>query len=294
MATSPHVRALGVVQRVGDRHAHVRVAEVGERGAVVQVHDGVDDRLRVHHHADALVGHAEEVMGLDQLEPLVHQRRRVDGDLAAHLPGRVGERLLAGHPLELLRAPAAEGPAAGREDEALDAPGALGADQLVEGRMLGVDRNHPRARGFGQRGDELTADHEALLVGEGQVDPLAEGRDRRPESGRPDERVEDEVAVRARDQLDEALGPGEHPASGPALGGVRGGRGIGKRDPAHAMACRLLEQQLEARVGAESHDLELRAALDHLERLRPDRAGAADDDDPGHRIQSREGWRRRR
>ena len=32
-----HVGALGIVQRVGDRHAHVRVAEVRERGAVVEL-----------------------------------------------------------------------------------------------------------------------------------------------------------------------------------------------------------------------------------------------------------------
>ena len=54
----PHrdVGALGIVQRVGDRHAHVGVPEVGERGAVVEVDQRVHDRLRVHDYADALVG----------------------------------------------------------------------------------------------------------------------------------------------------------------------------------------------------------------------------------------------
>ena len=87
----PHgdVDPLGVVQRIGDRHAHVRVAEVRERGAVAEQDERVDDRLRVHDDVDVLVGHAEEVVGLDDLEALVHQRRRVDGDLAAHGPRRV-------------------------------------------------------------------------------------------------------------------------------------------------------------------------------------------------------------
>ena len=36
--------ALRVRQRVGDRHAHVRVAEVRERGAVPKAHERMDDR----------------------------------------------------------------------------------------------------------------------------------------------------------------------------------------------------------------------------------------------------------
>ena len=38
-------------------------------------------------------GHVEQPVGLDDLEALVHQRRRVDGDLAAHLPRRMPQRV---------------------------------------------------------------------------------------------------------------------------------------------------------------------------------------------------------
>jgi hypothetical protein len=58
--------------------------EVGERRSVAEGDEGVDDRLRVHDHVDALVRRPEQVVGLDDLEALVHQRRRVDGDLGAH------------------------------------------------------------------------------------------------------------------------------------------------------------------------------------------------------------------
>ena len=37
---------------------------------------------------------AEQQVRLDQLQALVHQRGGVDGDDRAHVPGRVGERLL--------------------------------------------------------------------------------------------------------------------------------------------------------------------------------------------------------
>ena len=46
----------------------------------------VHDRLRVHDHVDPIEAHAEQLVGLDHLEALVHQRRRVDGDLGAHRP----------------------------------------------------------------------------------------------------------------------------------------------------------------------------------------------------------------
>ena len=52
------------------------------------------DRLRMHHHLELARLDREQVIGLDQLQPLVHQGRRVDGDLAPHGPVGVHERLL--------------------------------------------------------------------------------------------------------------------------------------------------------------------------------------------------------
>ena len=114
--------------------------------------EAVDQRLRVHDHVDALVRRAEQVVGLHHLQALVHQRRRVDRDLAAHRPGRVRERLLDGHVRELLARAPAEGAAAGGDRQPLDGSRRLAGDQLVQRRVLGVDGHDPRARRFGQRG----------------------------------------------------------------------------------------------------------------------------------------------
>ena len=65
--------------------------------------------------------------------------------------------------------------------------------------------------------DELAADDERLLVGQREVDPLAERRDGRPEAGRADERVEDEVGAGLEHEPHEPLGPDEHLAVGPRL-----------------------------------------------------------------------------
>ena len=69
------------------------IAEVRERGAVAEADERVDDRGRVHDDLDPLVREPEEEVRLDQLEPLVGERGRVDRDLRAHAPGRVRERL---------------------------------------------------------------------------------------------------------------------------------------------------------------------------------------------------------
>ena len=54
------------------------------------------DRLRVHDDVDPVVRDAEQQVRLDDLEALVDQGGRVDGDDRAHRPGRVGQRLRGG------------------------------------------------------------------------------------------------------------------------------------------------------------------------------------------------------
>ncbi len=235
----------------------------------------MDDRLRVDDDGDALIRHAEEVMGLDRLEALVHQRRRVDRDPPAHRPGRVRERLLDADPGEI--GATAERPAGGGQDQALDRAGLRGPDQLEQRRVLGVDRKQPRPGCLGQRRGQLAADHQALLVGEGDVDPLAERDDGRPEPGRADHPVEDEVGAGAGDQLLNPLLAHKHAAvPGRARPLCRGG--IGECHGRHAMLPRLLQHFLPARGGSQPDHLKLFRRGDDLQRLGADRAAAAEND----------------
>jgi hypothetical protein len=138
------------VEGVGDRDAHVGIPEVRERGTVVQLDQRVHDRLRVHDDVDPIERHPEEVHRLDHLEALVHQSGGVDRDLSAHVPGRMRERLLAGHVSHLVRAAAAERASGRREDQPVDRAGALlGVHELEQRRVLGVHRDHLGARGLG-------------------------------------------------------------------------------------------------------------------------------------------------
>ncbi len=100
--------ALGIRKSERDRDAHVRIAEMRERRAVPEADERVDDRARMDDNLDPVVRKIEEKVGLDQLEPLVGERCRVDCDLGAHVPGRMRERVLRGYVHELAPVSASE------------------------------------------------------------------------------------------------------------------------------------------------------------------------------------------
>ena len=88
--------AVGVGQGVLDGKSHVGGAQLGLQGAVHEADGRVDDALRVDDDLDRVVADIVQPVCLDDLQALVGERRRVDGDLGAHRPGRVAERLLRG------------------------------------------------------------------------------------------------------------------------------------------------------------------------------------------------------
>ncbi len=83
-------------ERILNRQPHVWLVELCNRTAVNELDQGMDDRLGVNHDVDLVEWHGKEMMRFDQLQPLVDQRRRVHGDLPAHVPGGVLHRLLDG------------------------------------------------------------------------------------------------------------------------------------------------------------------------------------------------------
>ena len=135
--------------------------------------------------------------------------------------------------------------------------------------MLGVDRDQPRAGGLGQRGHELAADDERLLVGQRDVHALGERDDRRAEAGRADDRVEHEVGAGLGDEpRSSPSGPAStsppvhasaaRAAASASVSAIRG----------HAVLDRLLDQRHVLRAGGQPDDLERAlGARDDVERL---------------------------
>src|SRR5207247_5473804 len=101
-----------------EREADVRPAELRIEGAVDELDQRVDDALRMDAHGDPVERDAVEVMCLDHLEALVHQRGRVDGHLGAHRPAGMVQGLLYGHLVEVQVGMRPERAAAGGDDQA--------------------------------------------------------------------------------------------------------------------------------------------------------------------------------
>ena len=85
----------------------------------------MDNALALHHDLDLLGGQAEQPDRLDQLQALVHQGGRIDGDLGTHVPVGVLEGIGLGLAPQLLGLHAEEGAAGGRQQNFFQRFGAV-------------------------------------------------------------------------------------------------------------------------------------------------------------------------
>src|SRR4030042_1071162 len=81
-------------QSVLDGDAHVRGAQLGQDGAVLQLDESVDGALGVDEDVELGRLEVEEPAGRDELGPLVHQGRRVHRHLPAHDPAGMAKSFL--------------------------------------------------------------------------------------------------------------------------------------------------------------------------------------------------------
>ncbi len=279
----------------GDRQLHVRRRALGQRRAVHELHHRVHDRLRMHHDVDPVQVDAVEQVGLQQLQALVDQRRGVGGDHPAHVPGGMGQRLGRRHVGELFPGATAERSAAGGEDQPVDLGGRPAAQALRQRRVLRIHRHQLAFRG--RPGDQRTTDHQGLLVGQRQDAARLERGQRRRQAGGPGDAVEDDVTGHSG-HLGRCVGAGEdpgqpHPAGRPAALARLRVEGelqvLHRRGPTHAddlgagvQGLPGQQPDLAAPSRQAHHAQSLRSRRDDLQRLRPDRAGTAQDHHVAH------------
>ena len=175
--------SIRVRQRELDRDTHVGRPQVRLHAAVGVFDHGMDGALRLHDDFDFVVGHVEQIMSLDNFEPLVHERRGVDRNLGAHMPGRMFQCLSRRDVTQIVARATSERPARCGDPQLGDLALVLAEQALVDCPVLGVDR-HERARrphrGSSprcparlidlrcKRHDQVATDNEALLVRERQ------------------------------------------------------------------------------------------------------------------------------
>ena len=260
---------------VENRQLHVRESHLCQHRPVHELDERVYDRLRVHDHLDRLVGQAEQEVGLDHLERLVDEGRRIHGDLSAHLPGRVAQRLFHGRLRHALGRPGPEWPARRREDQPSHFGRAPARDALQDGAVLGVDRDDLTSAVARGAHHQLAGHDERLLVRERDPLPRRERRQRRRQPRRPDDPVHHDVHVRAGGGFDQTIDAGPHSASGiphPA---------IHDPDIRRPPLGRLPFEQSDVRVPRQGGNAKpVLLPCQYLEGRAPDRAGRTEDRDP--------------
>ena len=119
----------------------------------------------MHKDLDRFGRRIEEPSGLDHLQPFIHQRGGVDGDLSPHTPVGVTQSCLDRHGLKLLYSLiATEGTSRCRKQDALQRIAFLPDEALIDSRVLGVDRQDTRSMTSSERHNELACYDERLLI----------------------------------------------------------------------------------------------------------------------------------
>lgn len=245
-------------------------------------------------HADPRRLDPEELRGLDHLEALVHERRRVHGDLGAHGPGGMVQRLRGRHAVQRGEVQGAEGAARGGEPDPSHLFERAPLQQLEDRAVLAVHRQQAAgARRPGARQGRTAAD-QRLLVGQGQVQPALQHGQGDGESREAEHAVEGDVHVVSQQRVGRRA-RGQEAARGqrgmratPALAGV----GVGDHHPRGRELGDPVGQRGRARVHAERRQGEIAGAVaKHREGAAPDAAGGAVESNAlhGQRIAQ---WRR--
>src|SRR3989338_3283534 len=91
--------ALRIGKRILDRIDHMGRGELGKSRTVDELHETMNDALRMNDHFNAIGRNSEKEMRLNHLKPFVHQRRGVYANFRSHLPRRMGKRFFNGDAL---------------------------------------------------------------------------------------------------------------------------------------------------------------------------------------------------
>ena len=250
-------------------------------------------------HADARHLDVEQPARLDHFQALVEQRRGINRDFAAHDPRRMLERAFDGDFGKLFLRPiclVAKRPAGSREPEFADGTGRLAVETLENRRVLAVHREHAHAVFARLAHHDFAGHDENFLGGDGDVLAGANRGERGLQSGRADNRNQNDVRRRQRRQLDQAFRAGKNLGRNakPVLHFLRLRR-IGDGNGLGPVLARLLEQQfgIVARGEAEQAD-SIRQILRHLDGAGADGAGAAEKNNVFHVQMCVKMWRRYR
>ena len=145
---------------------HIGQAQLSLDRTVLEGDHRVDDALRMDENFNVIGHHAKQPARLDHLKALVHHRCRIDGDFGTHRPVGMLQCVGCSNRLELFLGQRAERATRRREQQLVDILMALADQALVKSAMLAVNGIEHAVRVLHQTVNQLTSNHQGLLVGQ--------------------------------------------------------------------------------------------------------------------------------
>ena len=224
------------------------------------------------HHLDGIEADPKERVRLDHLEALVHERRGVNGDLRAHAPGRVRQRILHADVSQLVRRGGAERTTGGRQEDPPHRRSATThhAQTLVDRAVLGIDRDDLGSRGRPDLLDEWRRRDQRLLVGKRQPPPSTKCPKRGWETREAQHCVDGHVGIASRRLETRRTDAHERPVDAGA-DELMGGQFVSDDHLGGLIALDLIDEQSASPPRSERLDSKaFWMTIDHIERLSSD------------------------
>ncbi len=184
----------GQTERDGDHHG--RRAGLHQRRTIDELDHRVHHAGGVDDDVDAVERDTEQQVGLDHFKSFVNQSRGVDGDDWPHVPGRMFQRLSDRDVTEIVATSAPEWTTAGGQHQPSYLLRRAASEALRQRAVLGVDRHD--LTGLRAVEDQRAAHDQGLLVGQREGRAGVECGQRRTQTDRPRDPVEDDVAGHRR------------------------------------------------------------------------------------------------
>jgi len=277
-------RSVGIGQRVLNRQAHVRRGKLGEHGAINKFDHRMNDALRMDDDGDARHFDFEQPASFDHLEAFVEEGCGIDGDFAAHHPGRMFQSTFDSDVREFFFGCGAKRSAGSGEPKFADGSGGFAVETLKDGGMFAVHGEDADAM-FARFVHHDFAGHDKnFFRSDRDIFAGANRGESGAETGSADDGNEDDVRARHGGKFDETVGAGgdisratQFVAQLLRLGRVDNGNGFGP------VLAGLFEEKFKIISCAEADEANaVREVLGDLDRAGADRACAAEEDHVFH------------
>ena len=167
----------------------------------------MQNALGLHKNFNVIYLDIEEPARLNELKPLVHHGRGVDGHLVPHIPGRMAQRIFQRYFLKLFSRIAAEGTAGSRQQNFPDSILLVAAKTLKNSRVLRIHRQYLDTFPRGERHDEMPRADQRFFICERNVLALTYRRYRRLNAYHADDSRDKRLRLCLGRDLQKALVP---------------------------------------------------------------------------------------